>query len=241
MVKSLTRSLQQPFQGITPNNELAFWGSPVLTNAKGELYCPGFTGNTYSNNPWDYIDFALPLVNHQTPGICKIICPKHRATDRKKSAGTDGARITVHGLIAADVQIHVKLWTPEQYRQMMLLWQILFPGPQNVSQTTTGGPNNAQHVQGSRSSSEITRPFQVSHPQLKESRINTLVFTGSSGPEESEPTRARVFTMYAVEYFPPDPKKKATSTPFAAVATIGTALDPALPGAASEAKPVKTP
>lgn len=118
-----------------------FWGSPVLQANDGTLYCPGFIGNTYALSPTDYVTIG----NYQTPGIAKVTCTKQREVDKKKIKGADGARITLSGLDPAVVEIRIKIWTPEQLRQLDILRSRIFPGPQNVTTTTSSG-NNASRT-----------------------------------------------------------------------------------------------
>jgi hypothetical protein len=129
-----------------------FWG-PVFTQPNGFLFSPGFTGNTYQTNVWDFVTFA----GQPTPGLAEVNVEKERAVDEKKSAGSDGATLTIHGSKPARIEIKLTIWTPDQLRALNELWPILMtppyktvhttatvftnPAPSAVTNTTTGSTN----------------------------------------------------------------------------------------------------
>lgn len=128
-----------------------FWYSPVYADANGDWACPGFTGNTYSPNPWDAVFVAIPYSGTDqplTPGICEVLCEKERSFDKKKAKGADGARITVHGIDAAEGEIEIVIWTPQQYRVLMEMWPLLFPPPQKFTTTKTVTTGSTTQVGG---------------------------------------------------------------------------------------------
>jgi hypothetical protein len=131
----------------TPTNAYAnakavpskFWGAPVLANDDGTVWCPGYSGDTYSKRLWSYVTIAVPYNAPslpQTPGICEVTCVKMRDVDKKKKKGSDGARITLAGLEPAEVDLKNKIWTPQQLVELDILRDIIFPGPQKVTTTT---------------------------------------------------------------------------------------------------------
>lgn len=174
-----------------------FWAAPVYTAADGTYYTPGFTGNTYMSNVWDYC-----VVNGvRTPGkVLDVKVVKGRDVDKKKAAGSDGARNTIHGVDPGSVEISIMIWTPEQLRQLQKMWDLVFP---------VSGKGQPQ-------------PWDTQHPKLKFHHIKSLQFFKGEGPDPGPIVQSRVFTMHSVEFMPPG-KKKATVTP---VASKGSLLDP---------------
>jgi hypothetical protein len=176
-----------------------FWGSRVLVDANGHPYCPGFIGNTFTNNQWDTVKIAIPtpfltgtlqqLNVDRTPGICDVVVKRGRDIDRKKSAGSDGQRLTFKGINNADIEIAITIWTPEQLDVLAALWNVLQP------KVGKGEPV----------------AFDVSHPQFEINSIKSLCFIDSVGMTEGRTSKAKVFTIRAVEYFPPGTKKTVTS------------------------------
>lgn len=190
-------NLIQPYQGLNQVS-FQFWAKPVLQTSSGVYYCPGFDGETYASNAWDYLYLGIPSTQPFTPGLCRVIVNRTRDIDKKKAAGTDGARVTIHGVDAAMVDIEIRVWTPEQLRQLANLWPVLFPNAYNGSPPA----------------------YDVQHPQLSYHNIKSLQFIGGSGPVIDE-RRVGTFHMSAIEFLKPG-KKNATKT---AVGSIGSLLD----------------
>ena len=183
----IRKPASSPFQN-TPQVSFNFWSQPVYENSKGELYTPGIDGNTYATNPWDYLYLGVPLTQPNTPGLCEVIVDKGRDFDKKKSAGTDGARVTFHGMHLGMVTIKLRIWTPEQLRQLGNLWPLLFPPDYK------GAPPS----------------YDAQHPALKLQGIKSLQFAKGSGPV-IDARGIGTFTMEAAEFAPPG-KKNATHT-----------------------------
>lgn len=185
---------QVPFQ---------FWAKPVLQNPDGSYYTPGFDGATYAKSPWDSVIIAVPfnppLEQPKTPGVCRVRVKKYRDVDKKKQAGTDGARVTIHGVEPSSVEIEITIWTPEQLRRLADLWAVLFP------KATKGSP----------------QAFDVMHPMFTIHDIRSLQFVEGEGPIIDQ-QRKGTFTMRAIEYRPPS-SKKASKTE---TQSIGSLLDP---------------
>lgn len=227
-----------------------FWFGPVYEADSGEWYCPGFTGNTYSKEPWDAVLISVPFSGNEqplTPGVCEVMVSKDRSVDKKKSAGTDGTRNTIHGINSAEGEIQVTIWTPQQYRMLLDLWDVLFPGPQKFTTTktvTVGAPvtrsesfgsgdqngivftttRTIPQVQATRrvsttQSKSIIRAFDVDHPKLKAHKVQSVVFVSGSGPDQGPTPLSRVFTMKWVEYLAPNSKVNSTTTPVASKAS----------------------
>lgn len=226
-----------------------FWWPYVYEDDNGDWFAPGFVGNTYSKHPWDAVFLTIPFSGSEqpyTPGICEVVAEKERTVDKKKPKGSDGARITVHGIELAEGEIKITIWTPQQYRILAAMWPVLFPGPQKFTTTKTvavGDPVTRSEFHGSGDSSgnvegqhltipqtqqtkristtqvkSITRPFDVGHPKLSLLGIKSVVFTKGSGPDPGPTPLSRVFTMKWVEFNPPG-KVNTTTTPVAAKAS----------------------
>jgi hypothetical protein len=116
-----------------------FWGSPVYRNkTTGQLFCPGYTGNTFASAITDYVVIG----GRQTPGVVVAVeCKRERDKDVKKSKGADGATVTFAGLQPADVEIKIKIWTPQQLLELDQLRALLAPGRKTTTKTVTSGKN----------------------------------------------------------------------------------------------------
>lgn len=182
----------------TQQASFQFWQKPVYQASDGTLWCPGVEGATYATSPWDYIYLGIPSTQPFTPGICKLRVNKWRDVDKKKAVGSDGARVTIHGVDPASIDIEITIWTPEQLKALAILWPILFP------QAYKGSPP----------------AYDVQHPLLSIHNIKSLQFTGGEGPEIDQQHRG-VFKMHAIEFLKPG--KKATKTE---TGSIGSLLDP---------------
>jgi len=182
-----------------------FWGQPVITASDGTLFCPGFTGNTISTSVWDKVF----IQSAPTPGVCEVRVNKFRDIDKKKAAGNDGARITVHGIEPAMVEIQILIWTPDQLKALNELWPLIFPKsnkrPPDVPSTSPWPP-----------------AFDVAHPMLNTHNVKSLIFVRGEGPSPGPIPRTRVFNISAVEFLLPG-KKSVTSTP---VAPLASKFDP---------------
>ncbi len=176
-----------------------FWGAPVLVDDQGHPYCPGYIGNTFTDNPWDTVKIAIPapfltgdllsLNVDRTPGICDVSVRRGRDIDRKKSAGSDGERLTFKGINNADVEIAITIWTPEQLDVLRALWAVLQPP----------------------AGKGVPAAFDVRHPQFELNNIKSLCFIDSMGLTEGRASKVKVFTIRAVEYFPPGTKNTVKS------------------------------
>lgn len=186
------------YQGVSSVSS-DFWGSPVLRNeTTGKLYCPGFVGETFSKNTWDTVVFGGVA---QTPGLCTVSVSKSQDVDIKKSKGSDGATVTPHGLMPAEVQIAITIWTPQQLVELNKLWALIMP-------------------KAGKSSGEA---FDVSYPSLKTHGIKSVMVTRGEGLAPAD-KRARTFTIHCIEFAGAAVRKrKATKT---LVEAKGSTLDP---------------
>lgn len=169
-----TTSPQNP---VSPSATEAFkfWGAPVFKNAYGELYCPGYTGETYARNSWE----LLQLCGYKMPGLWEITIDRSLAVDEKKAAGQSGARLTLHGLNQGRVDLRGTIWTPEQLRQLGNIWTKLFPGPGQAAKD----------------------PIAIVHPKAAFHQVRAVQLIGATGPDLAGPGQ-RTFTIRAVEYIP---------------------------------------
>jgi hypothetical protein len=183
----------------TSQASFLFWRKPVYTAANGELWSPGIIGETYATNPWDYLYLGVPSTMPYTPGLVRLNFEKARDIDKKKAAGNDGARVAIHGLDLAAVDVELLIWTPEQLRALAGLWPDLFP------LTGKGAPP----------------AYDVQHPQFAFHGIKSVQFIAGSGPMIDQQGRG-IFRMRAIEFQKPT-KKNAVKTE---VGSIGSLLDP---------------
>ncbi len=185
-------TLRTPYEGLSPIPSI-FWGAPVLQDSNGNKYCPGYIGETFSKNAWDYvqINYLDTLgVSDKTPGVCTVSVRRGRSLDRKKSSGSDGQRLTFTGIVNADIEISITIWTPAQLDALLAMWKVLQPSPGK------GAPS----------------AFDVSHPQFEINGVKSCVFVDSIGMEQGSAGKTKTFVIKAVEYFPPG-TKKVTATP----------------------------
>ncbi len=202
-------SLKTPYSNLSPLGLTVvpsiFWGAPVLKDDKGNKYCPGYIGDTFSKNQWDYVQIdyldTIGAESDKTPGICNVSVRRGRKLDRKKSSGSDGERLTFTGINNADIEISILIWTPAQLDALVKMWSLIQPA---VGKGTPGA-------------------FDIHHPQFTVNNVKSCVFVDSIGLEMGPTPKTRTFVIRAVEYFPPG-TKKITSTPSRAKAK-GSTLD----------------
>ncbi len=185
---------QAPTSLKTPYHDLVaipstFWGTPVLKDSAGKKYCPGFIGQTFSSNPWDYVEIdyltTLGADSDKTPGLATVSVRRGRKIDRKKSSGSDGETLTFTGINNADIEISLLIWTPEQLDALIKMWSFLQPA------AGKGAPG----------------AFDVHHPQFTINGVKSCVFVDSVGMEPGPTGKTKVFVIKAIEYFPPGTKK----------------------------------
>lgn len=193
-------SVQNPYgPNVASRVNFAFWRQPVYQLGDGTYWTPGSDGATYASSPWDKIYIGLPTTGTPyTPGIAKVKVEKFRDVDKKKSAGIDGARITIHGVEPAEVDIDLLIWTPEQLRQLIILWSNLFPAAYKGPPPT----------------------YSVQHPAFSGGlhSVSSVQFVKMEGPDISPDGRG-MFRLKAWEFLKPG-TKDATSTAAAPLPTI---------------------
>lgn len=197
-------TIQNPYgPSVATRVSFAFWRQPVYQIADGSYFTPGCDGPTYVSDPWSKVELGLSTIlqyngQPRTPGIAKVRVEKFRDVDKKKAAGNDGARVTIHGVEPAEVEIEVQIWTPEQLRQLLQLWGILFPA------ANKGAPP----------------AISVQHPAFTSNlhAIRSLQFVRMEGPEV-QPNGIGIFRMRAWEFLKPG-TKSATATAAAPLPTV---------------------
>lgn len=212
-----------------PNSQtpFRFWAKPVYTASDGTLWAPGFDGPTFATNPWDYIKIpgippatlaiapgfgsfngTVPL--DRTPGICRIIgLAKKHQLDKKKPIGVHGSRNTYFGIEPPQFTIELLIWTPEQFRQLLLLWPYLVPP----------------------ASKGVLPTVDVHHPLFELHDIKSIQCYGAEGPIIGADRKA-TFTIHAVEFSKPN-SNNAVATPFAPLATVYDQTSYPLPASAT--------
>jgi hypothetical protein len=201
-VKHQTEQPKTLYEGLTRDITSIFWGTPVLVDDNGNPYCPGYTaynGDPISKNFWDYVKISTPNgTSAKTPGICEVQVEKYRDLDKKKNTGTDGARLTIHGIEPAVVNIAITIWTPYQLQILVNLWKAIFP-------------QSNKRPPGFNPKEPYPPAFICSHPELYIHGVQSLVFLRGDGPSPGGTSKTRVFNIRAIEYLQPG-KSNATAT-----------------------------
>lgn len=188
-----------------------FW-LPVFQRADGSLYSPGVSGNTFSDNVFDTVYFgAAP-----TPGVAEVSVTKTRSMDKKKGAGTDGARITLHGVDPAEFDIRVRIWTPEQWEAIKTLKSLLFVAAyksttSTVAASVSSGPGAPATATTLKTTKTTAVTFDVSHPTLAFHKIKAVQVVAVNGPEAGASPQDKIVTFRCIEFLPPG-SKNATHT-----------------------------
>lgn len=198
--------LVQPYQNVQ-QVAFDFWVKPVLQASDGTYYCHGVEGDTYLKNPDSIVEIgggSAPSASagqrFALPGLCTVHCSKEYASDKKKPAGSNGARVTIHGIDAADIEIEVLIWTPEQLRQFRRIWPIIFPGNKGTQQAR-----------------------DVSHPTFTQHGVKSMIVLGGRGWDRGPVVNSRVFTIRGVEFIKPQ-TANVTTTPVGAK-PLGSSFD----------------
>lgn len=200
------------YNGGTPDHiPDNFWGSPVYFAADGKtLLCPGFVGQTYAANQWDYIQLPQSnsdLIPERTPGICTVNCDKEIKVDHKKAAGQDGERVTYHGLKPANIDIQILIWTPDQFRVLQNIWQTYMPLANKSTKASSKTPSSPG-------------PLDIVHPLLQFHGVKSIIILGGNGPAPGPVPRSRIFNIRAQEFYPLQTNKVQTKTPQSSVANV---------------------
>lgn len=197
---------ETPYAGVTPTGRGLFWGAPVLRRSDGELYCPGFSGETYSRNQWDYVGFGPILIS---PGLADVKVVKSQESDIKQAAGRDGATVTTHGVRPAEITVTLRIWTPQQLEEMYDLWAVIMP----------------------KANKNTATAFDVSHPVFTLHDIKSMIVLRGEGPVDGPAPKVKLFTITGIE-FVARPKAQRSATKTLAKAEPST-LDPNATVAAS--------
>jgi hypothetical protein len=87
---------------------------------------------------WD----TLSLGGQTMPGLATVQGRVGRKMDTRSRPGADGARVRDRGYEPARLEIHVKVWTPEQLRELINLLAQLHP--RNVTPPSTADGSRAE-------------------------------------------------------------------------------------------------
>ena len=237
IIASLSQNYTTPgYNGLVGSNKhnvirpaFQFWASPVYQTEDGRYWSPGFDGETFATNPWDFIKLGVTYGPNtgstpadRTPGICRVHVGKGYDVDMKKPQGGNGMRATFTGTRPAGhkhskghastggrmpFDVEFEIWTPEQLRQFNIMWAYLVP-------------------QGGKGAAPIG--FDASHPVFTTHGIAAMQFISGEGFSIGRDRRG-IFKAKAIEFFPP-PKnaKSAVSTP---PASMSSTYDPVVPSA----------
>lgn len=219
-----------------------FWIQPVYKKSDGTLFCPGVDGPTFASSQWDTVYFSTA----PTPGLVEVTVDRERQIDEKKSSGTDGAHVTIHGTKPARIEIRLLIWTPDQWEALKQLWPILMTPPYKTqlktvtstsyippdsSATTTtasvsGGsvstttvPAVATVTTSKKVTTTTPTVFDVAHPIFAHHKIKAVQIIGGHGPDPGPVRGSRIFTIKAIEFLKPG-TKNATVTPTQPLQTI---------------------
>jgi hypothetical protein len=214
-----------------------FWRQPVYELSDGTHFCPGASGNTYSDSAWDYVTVG----SFKTPGVAEVHPRKTKDVDRKKQPGSQNERLTVLGHKAADVDIRVRVWTPEQLRQFLIFWTAVYlnPAASTVGANTvavTSGTLGGVGALGSAvalgagsvlnqtgNANPVKLAWDAYHPSFEEHGITALIFHDGEG-FTIDKDGSGYFMIRAVQYASPG-KSNVTQTP-KGVEPLGSKLDP---------------
>lgn len=200
----------------------SFW-QPVYQRSDGTLYTPGVIGNVFSDLPSEVVYFGAS----PTPGIADVAVQKERSVDKKKGAGVDGGRLTIHGVEPATFEIRLRIWEVNQWIALTQLWPLIFVpayktttttlNPVGFQATTTasvaGGVISTQTIPQAPTKFTKTTAvtFDVTHPTLALHGIKAVQVIGGRGPDPGPVSQDRIFTIRVAEYLPPG-TKNATIT-----------------------------
>ncbi len=144
------------------------------------------TQPVYSPNPYDVVVIA----GRKTPGVAKVHAVPSRKVDRKKPAGSDGERPTFHGYVAAEVDVRIWIWTPDQLEVYdALVREVLWPAQ----------------------SKQDPVALSIYHPELDRLRIKSVAIVSPSTLDDGRVPQERVAMIKCVEFAPPT-GKNATKT-----------------------------
>ena len=125
------------------------------------------------------------------PGIAVVRGSAKRRTDRKRSSGVNGARVTHLGWDASELKITVRIWTAEQLDALQPMIGNLKP-----------------------KSGKAPKPVDVYHPALALLGVHTVEVLEVTLPERVGPDQFET-TISCIEFVPSSKKSKVT-TPKAA-------------------------
>ena len=162
-----------------------FWDpAPAAVTARGQVVLFG-EGPTFCLNPWD----TAYIGGLQVPGKCGVKGLPTLSFDRKKSAGADGAVITVHGYIPGDLILETLLWTQAQWDAFQILAPVIWTKPNKTTKAK-----------------DIAR--SLSHPGFALWGITSGVVLGVGVPEDGNVVGTKVIRIKLGEFVPTSTKNR---------------------------------
>lgn len=179
------RTALNPLLAVPDQPRTPFWADagalvPQATNVLWEAPADAFS-------QWDSCSLGNdPPI--RIPGLVTVTADKQHRLDKKSSPGTTNATLTHLGSDLAEVEIHIRMWTPAHLEAYAKLVDWLIP--------RTGTP---------------PQPVDVTHPGLALHRIASLYIKSAPIPRPS--SIPGVFeTSWRLTEFNPS-KKKALASP----------------------------
>jgi len=213
-------TVQNPYGPSTATRvSFQFWRQPVYQLQDGTYWTPGCDGPTYATSPWDYLYIGLPTTGTpQTPGLITVNPLRQYAADKKKPSGSNGGRLTIHGLELGEVDIELRIWTPEQLRQFAILWPILFPASNKGTPPVYDcqHPALAQGIHGIKSLQRLNlRGPRIDRDGMGYFQIKATEFLKPSSTKATKTETAPLPTLYDSTATP------SSSTPGSNSANLG--------------------
>lgn len=157
-------------------------------------------GPTFMENPWDVVYFdGSPL-----PGLCEIKAEQELQVDQKKSAGSDGARLTLGGYVPGPIIISMTIWTHAQWNEYCRVRPKFWRPPLKDNK------DSLSLARDLGMSPEAFRLWQsavkVGHPWTTAHGITDLIVRGISPAESGPVPQSKTIRLKCVQYLPPSSK-----------------------------------
>lgn len=201
--------VENPLQGpqIDPQSGariIDYWDPAVLGKPDGKALFYG-GGPTFLKNRWDSMWFN----GQQMPGLWSVKrgSPSLQI-DQKKGPGHDGARLSLHGILPAEIEMTVTIWNGDQWNVFVKMVPVFWRRPTKdnkeigaLSQSLGISKTDAKLYQSS---------VAASHPALDLYGISNIIVRQPSLPQDGPIRQTKVITIAAIESLPPT--KKAPSS-----------------------------
>jgi hypothetical protein len=172
-------------------------GSPILYGT-GPLFM--------TDDPWS----LAFLAGDPLPGINKVHGLPTLAFDRKKSAGVDGAVLTVNGYLPGPIEFEFLMWTQQQWEWFLdVIAPKVWRTPKKRGRVTV----TAAQLDSDPANDPLgVAALTITSPGLSTWRIAAAVIIGVSVPEPGPQPQTLLVKLKSNELVFPD-GKKATTTP----------------------------